>query len=574
MYSTTYHKSRALIIGVNHYQYVSPLGYAVQDAEAIAETLISDLSFDAEAVEVLLDRDATKSSILRSFMSLCLDGTDSDDRLVVFFAGHGHTEHSSRGDVGFLVPCDGKTNDLSTLIRWDELTRNADLISAKHLLFLMDACYGGLAVTRSTKPGSMRFLRDMMQRTSRQVLTAGKADEVVADLGGPVPGHSVFTGHLLNALRGAAKDNLGNLTAAGVTAYVYQSVGFDGSSNQTPHFGHLQGDGDMIFHPIPNSPSEIEVTEGIDTLYAVPAVLHGDENKPMNDIDTLKDLLSESKYKIRLFDLIAQHTREALSTTADDYFPVQGIVNNDVAVDRLSKYEIAVMKLIRFEVLLGFWGGKDQSDTLTFPIKRLAERLTVAAGSTFLINMRWYPIELLFYAGGIGALASSNYSNLYQLMQTRVPNQSTGESSNLVIGVTHPLAEISTIFKVIPGHERNHVPRSEYLFKFFQPICDDLLFIGADYEAAFDRFEVFYALQYAHEHHSGALDHGIWAPVGRFGWKSSHHYVSPLKQIRDEANGEGQSWKPLQAGLFGGSFQRFDALADALESHVRQHSWL
>jgi hypothetical protein len=35
---------------------------------------------------------------------------------------------------------------LSGLIRWDELTRNADLITAKHMLFVMDACYGGLAL--------------------------------------------------------------------------------------------------------------------------------------------------------------------------------------------------------------------------------------------------------------------------------------------------------------------------------------------------------------------------------------------------------------------------------------------
>jgi hypothetical protein len=50
----------------------------------------------------------------------------------------------------------------------------------------------------------MRFLRDMLQRFSRQVLTAGKADETVADENGPRPGHSIFTSHLLEASRLAA----------------------------------------------------------------------------------------------------------------------------------------------------------------------------------------------------------------------------------------------------------------------------------------------------------------------------------------------------------------------------------
>ena len=44
----------------------------------------------------------------------------------------------------------------------------------------------------------MRFLQDMLLRPSRQVITAGKADERVADGGGPIPDHSVFTGHFLD----------------------------------------------------------------------------------------------------------------------------------------------------------------------------------------------------------------------------------------------------------------------------------------------------------------------------------------------------------------------------------------
>ena len=107
MYKVTYGTSRALVIGINHYSVVSPLGYAVHDATAVAESLISDLSFDAHSVHVLLDEEATKLNIMSAYMSLCRDGTQSDDRLVVFFAGHGHTEHSHRGEVGFLVPFDG-----------------------------------------------------------------------------------------------------------------------------------------------------------------------------------------------------------------------------------------------------------------------------------------------------------------------------------------------------------------------------------------------------------------------------------------------------------------------------------
>uniref|UniRef100_UPI003AB3B811 caspase family protein n=1 Tax=Acinetobacter guillouiae TaxID=106649 RepID=UPI003AB3B811 len=41
---TDYSNSYALIIGINNYQNVSPLGYAVNDAQEVAEVLISKLN--------------------------------------------------------------------------------------------------------------------------------------------------------------------------------------------------------------------------------------------------------------------------------------------------------------------------------------------------------------------------------------------------------------------------------------------------------------------------------------------------------------------------------------------------
>jgi len=38
----------------------------------------------------------------------------------------------------------------------------------------MDACYGGLAITRSLSAGSMRFLKDMLQRYSRPSINRGE----------------------------------------------------------------------------------------------------------------------------------------------------------------------------------------------------------------------------------------------------------------------------------------------------------------------------------------------------------------------------------------------------------------
>lgn len=79
----------------------------------------------------------------------------------------------------------------------DEFEGVSELIPAKHALFLLDCCFGGLAVTRSTPPVAAG-----LTNRARQAISAGTAEQAVQDGGGGE--HSVFTGALLDALRGDA----------------------------------------------------------------------------------------------------------------------------------------------------------------------------------------------------------------------------------------------------------------------------------------------------------------------------------------------------------------------------------
>lgn len=247
-YTPRYANSWALIIGIDRYDHASPLQYAANDARAVAQVLETHFGFPKQNITLLLDGEATAKNIVDAFAKYGKDGaTGPDDRLIFFFAGHGHTKTGHRREVGFLVPSDGDPERHERLIRWDELTRNADFIEAKHILFLMDACYGGLALHRSGISKSKRFVEDMLQRRARQVLTAGKADQQVSDGDGARPGHSIFTAHLLAALEGAAATDDGLLTATNVMSYVYDRVAGDEYSDQTPHYGSIDGDGDLIF---------------------------------------------------------------------------------------------------------------------------------------------------------------------------------------------------------------------------------------------------------------------------------------------------------------------------------------
>jgi hypothetical protein len=558
-----YNASRALIIGIDAYAQAPPLMHAASDARAVGEALITSFSFPPENVTYLLDEDATKRTILSAFMSYSniLDG--DNDRIIVFFAGHGHTATARRGEVGFLIPHDGTAQDLSTLIRWEELTRGSDLIPAKHILFIMDACYGGLAITRSMRPGAMRFLNDMLMRYARQVITAGKADEVVADVGGPIPGHSVFTGHLLEGLSGKAADSEGLITANGIMAYVYHHVGHDPDLQQTPHFGYLDGDGDLILaHPVPAPPS-LDERAPDDILVFSPSVSQAvGESTNMTLPSQVKHYISEPRFRIELHDLVAEKTRAASALTARPEFAVEGGWNVEEFAKRLQICEQGFHDLVHIQALVARWGTQDHLDILTLPSRRLAGPLTPVSGLQVWIALRWYPVLLLAYSSGLGSIAGGNLAALSAYMHAPIAGTSASiPSSPLIVALNDGIGHAREAFKQLPGHDRQFVPMSEYLYKYFQPILDDLLFLGTDYDSVFDRYEILAALEYAHLESKRNPDH-FWGPIGRFGWKHRRGAgPSPFRAILEEAEALRDRWPPIAGGLFDSSYERFHDIA-------------
>ncbi|MGA9672741.1 MAG: caspase family protein [Terracidiphilus sp.] len=573
IYQPRYAKSWALVIGINEYQIASPLGYARQDAEGLAEVLTTRHGFPPEDVTVLLDGDATKEKILSAFHRFQKEDVSPDDRIAVFFAGHGLTRTGNRGEVGFLLPVDGDPDDPATLVRWDDLTRNADLITAKHMLFVMDACYGGLAVHRSIPAGSSRFLKNMLQRYSRQVLTAGKADETVADSGGPRPNHSIFTGHLLDALEGNAADAQGILSANAVMAYVYERVAKDPHSQQSPHYGFFDGDGDFIFSIPPSVPSgEQAEKEGSDLLVQMPAINLSPEdiaNEPNLD-DTVKEYLYDPRFRIRLDDLAAHEIRAVAQAFQEPEFSMTAAVTPDAFTARLRQYESAVARLSVVAMLVAKWGATEHQPILERIISRLADGNEMTGGKVVWLGLRWYPILLLIYGGGIAAMSGQNYTSLATLLNTRLGDHVSGRGTQEVIAATVTgILEVdrNEMFKRLPGYERNYVPRSEYLFKTIQPAIEDLLFLGRSYEELFDRFEIFYAITYADiEDKKG---HHFWGPPGRFGWKISRgEHGNPYAALLEEATTAGAAWPPLRSGFFGGSVERFKEVVERYNTEL------
>lgn len=571
---THYTNSRALIIGINRYKTASPLSYAVNDAQGIRDVLLKEMGFLSESVTCLFDDEATRENIIRAFLDYTGDNVELDERILVFFAGHGYTRTGIRGEVGYLVPHDADLVDSSTLIRWDDLTRNAELVRAKHMLFIMDACYGGLALTRNIHSGSTRFLKDMMLRYSRQVLTAGKADEVVSDSGGPLPGHSVFTGHLIEGLRGKAVTQQGLLTASGLMSYVYGKVASDPKSNQTPHYGYFDGDGDFILSSPQLADLEKAQDKDLDRLFVVPFA----DDEPLRDlpqerVKKVKLLLASESLSIELHDFVVEEVKRFLARSGEDFFRVEGRFSQEELLDRLARYDELVGDLSILVACLAYWAKQIHLPILQKVLSRSSDRLDSRGGIVAWLSLRWYPLIIELYCGGIAAVENRRYDSLASMFYARVgASRYPREEEYFVEAIAGEILELlqANVFNQLPGHERHHVPMSEYLFKALQPRLDDALFIGKNYSRSFDEFEVIFALAVV-DLRAQRGDH-IWVPVGRFGWKQRQS-DAPLSRLLNEARVAGENWQPLKAGLFGGSLSRFTSAAEALEQWIGRLNW-
>jgi len=252
-YQSEYTGSWALIVGINAYSHLGSLQGAVNDATAVAAILQDKFEFPQDHICLLLNQEATQRAIL-DHLEILAQRAQPDDRALFFYAGHGTTRKIALGgDIGYISSVESQDGDWNSFVRIDDITRYSNLIAAKHIFYVFDACFSGLALTREAAISARvtdipRWIADCMTHRTRQVLTAGLAKQPVGAL--TEDGHSIFTSYCLRALTGEAEGSQGEITAARVMAFVADKVMKDSQSEQTPAYGDLPSSepgGDFIF---------------------------------------------------------------------------------------------------------------------------------------------------------------------------------------------------------------------------------------------------------------------------------------------------------------------------------------
>jgi len=244
-----FERSVAVVIGIDEYgRGIPSLKTAVNDARAVAAMLETRFGYVVHLLieDVSLER-------LRTLFGQALRGEiGTEDRLLVYFAGHGVAMDGDDGPDGFLIPQDGRPEDPRSFLRMTELAAYLDELRCRHLLLILDCCFAGAFRWSSTRDlGTLpeiihkeRYRRYIEDR-AWQALTSAAHDQKALDvLAGETIGerghdsrrleHSPFATALLKALEGEAdlvprpKDGRpggdGVITATELYLYLRESV--------------------------------------------------------------------------------------------------------------------------------------------------------------------------------------------------------------------------------------------------------------------------------------------------------------------------------------------------------------
>lgn len=212
-----FNKSYAIVIGIGDYIDSSwpKLESPVHDAIRVRDYLINSAEFDY--VVTLTNGSATKDRIEELMVEKFPAMLTTRDRFLFYFSGHG-TQRTIKGSTfGYLVMRGSSNKSYGNMISMQDIEKWDSLIHpTKHVLFILDTCFSGLAGFQTKSPFKKKTIERLSQY-SHYLITAGSADEEsVASL--QKWGGSLFTDSFLRAVYGNADLRSGDYKSDGVVS--------------------------------------------------------------------------------------------------------------------------------------------------------------------------------------------------------------------------------------------------------------------------------------------------------------------------------------------------------------------
>jgi hypothetical protein len=229
-------RERALVIGISDYPPpIRKLPAVANDVREMAILLGSDKGqFPAQNVLRLTDAEATSRTVIEA-IETTFSNVQPDDSVFAYMAGHGEVVN---GDYYFIAHNTTVTDISSSGVPLKKIKQAFDSSPSARAFLWLDFCHSGGILSRDLEPGGedrevISRALEVFQGQGKLIIAACTSEQKAYEAG-----HGLFTGALLNGLRGSAA-NQGEVTINSLYDYIDKTMGSD---RQRPMmFGQMTG---------------------------------------------------------------------------------------------------------------------------------------------------------------------------------------------------------------------------------------------------------------------------------------------------------------------------------------------
>ncbi len=291
-------------------------------------------------------------------------------------------------------------------------------------------------------------------------------------------------------------------------------------------------------------------------------------------VASLKRYIDDPTKRIRIHDLVvgeAGRVHDMIENpTGLGYMEP---VEKESIEARLRLYEESTMTLRALLATGCYWGKQEHTIDWISALDRLGSFPLVSQYYKDWLPLRFYPALLVFYAGGVSAIASGNYSVLADMLYSTT-SYDTGTmtrgplifSANLYL-FEHSLAQMRYQPQIKQGYSLPYrIRESSGLWETLAPYVPsrDLL------DMHFDMFEYLFGLALVDQRLE--VFGNAWAPKGLISFGNRRMQLEGfLGSIDANIGRDGAEWPPLKAGMFGASMDRLQRARKNYDERLRSN---
>jgi serine/threonine protein kinase len=207
-------RGAAIVVGVNNYRHgssLTPLPMARRDARTLARLFVDPAvcAFPREKVSLLVAEKAVRSRIVRRLSDWLPQQARGTELAIIYFAGHGTTDHIGGKQEGYLLPHDADPRHIKDRgIAMGDLVEWIKDIEAESLVVILDCCHAGSLITSCEGISVRSGLRDLVIPPSILHRLTGQGRFLMASCGEGEKsievaelGHGLFTHYLIQGIR-------------------------------------------------------------------------------------------------------------------------------------------------------------------------------------------------------------------------------------------------------------------------------------------------------------------------------------------------------------------------------------